>query len=378
MINGERADPRLRELLVGTGALRVLTLVWSTVVTIIDARSGVLERTGVAFGGLLVMAAWTAWWFRTLAVSPTKLTTAPSMAIDLGVAMAVTAADAWVYAGDHPQSYGSAWPIAAVLSIGATAGMSTGALAGLALGVTRIVAAAIGDATGGAWLALTGSVLLAVIAGVVAGYVSGRLRRAESEVALARAREEFARDLHDGVLQTLAVIQRRSDDDQLVALAREQDRELRAFIGDTTTTTPLPTNLVADLQRAAARVSGRELIEVNVVVIDAPDGPDPRHEALVAAVGEALTNAAKHGRATVVTVCVDADEDTLTVTINDDGVGFDPVTTTEGVGLTRSIRGRLNDVGGTATVRSRPGHGTEVELRVPTSAAPRSAREETR
>ena len=104
-------------------------------VTIIDARSGVLERTGVAFGGLLVMAAWTAWWFRTLAVSPTKLTTAPSMAIDLGVAMAVTAADAWVYACDHPQSYGSAWPIAAVLSIGATAGMSTGALAGLALGV---------------------------------------------------------------------------------------------------------------------------------------------------------------------------------------------------------------------------------------------------
>jgi signal transduction histidine kinase len=88
--------------------------------------------------------------------------------------------------------------------------------------------------------------------------------------------------------------------------------------------------------------------------------------AVAGAVSEALTNAAKHGRATKATVFVEpTDGGGLFCSVKDDGTGFDPATTTEGVGLTRSIRGRLADVGGTVDVVARPGRGAEVRLSVP-------------
>jgi signal transduction histidine kinase len=88
--------------------------------------------------------------------------------------------------------------------------------------------------------------------------------------------------------------------------------------------------------------------------------------AVAGAVGEALTNAAKHGDAGHATIYAEAGDDGgLFCSVKDDGHGFDPATTPEGVGLSRSIRGRLADVGGTASVDSRPGRGAEVVLRVP-------------
>jgi signal transduction histidine kinase len=79
-------------------------------------------------------------------------------------------------------------------------------------------------------------------------------------------------------------------------------------------------------------------------------------------VTEALTNAAKHGRATTVTVFVERSDDGVFVSVKDDGVGFDSRSTPDGVGLARSIRARMREIGGRVEVDSRPGSGAEVRL----------------
>ena len=87
--------------------------------------------------------------------------------------------------------------------------------------------------------------------------------------------------------------------------------------------------------------------------------------ALTGAVGEALTNAGKHGPATRVVVYVEEDDDGhLFCSVKDDGPGFEPTSTAEGVGITRSIKGRIEGVGGTVEIVSAPGTGAEVRLRV--------------
>lgn len=369
-------DPRLREILGGTVAVRALTLVWSMVVLVIDQRSGVLDDPTRAFGIVAVMIAWTAAGALLLRTDPRRLTVTPIVAFDVALALAVSAADGWVYDGVHPQSFGSAWPIAAVLAVGAIHGVVAGGTAGAAIGLAAVAGAAATGQTDGRWLALNGGVLLGAIAGIVAGYVADRLRRAESEIERARAREEFARDLHDGVLQTLAVIQRRSDDTDLVSLARQQDQQLRAFIGGTSPTTsgvdrvvskapPPSVDLVAALHQRAAEIGRRFDRQIRVVVIDAPTSADDRHAALAAAAGEAITNAAKHAESDNITVCVDREHGNVSVTVNDDGIGFDPLTITEGIGLSSSIRSRLLEIGGEADIDSRPGRGTEVVMTLP-------------
>src|SRR5438132_215838 len=77
---------------------------------------------------------------------------------------------------------------------------------------------------------LVNTAVLYALSGVLAGYLFRLLVRAEREVSAARAREEVARTLHDGVLQTLALVERRAGDEALARLAREQERELREFL----------------------------------------------------------------------------------------------------------------------------------------------------
>ena len=84
-------------------------------------------------------------------------------------------------------------------------------------------------------------------------------------------------------------------------------------------------------------------------------------DALSGAVGEALTNAHKHGGATRATVFVDVD-DAVFCSVKDDGDGFDPAASAAGSGITSSINGRLAEVGGSAEIDARPGSGVEVRL----------------
>jgi signal transduction histidine kinase len=190
------------------------------------------------------------------------------------------------------------------------------------------------------------------------------LRRAEREISAARAREELARTLHDGVLQTLAVVERRADDPALARLAREQERELREYLfGSGLASIGAGGDLGSALRASAGRFEQSFGGRVDVLVAD--DLPDLGREAidaLAGAVGEALTNAGKHGAADRVTVFVEPAERGVFCSVKDNGRGFDIATTHEGIGLTRSIRGRLSEAGGRVEVRSRPGDGAEVCL----------------
>ncbi len=127
-------------------------------------------------------------------------------------------------------------------------------------------------------------------------------------------------------------------------------------------TAPAGGELGPQLRAAAARFEDRFGGRASVVVAD--DLPEPATAvvtALVGAVAEALTNAGKHGEAPHVTVYVEPAEDGgVFCSVKDDGHGFDGAA--EGVGIQRSIRGRLAEVGGRVGIDGNPGRGTEVRL----------------
>lgn len=357
-------EPRIRELLGGAAALRILVVVWSVAVAVVDARSGVLDHRSAAFALLSVLVAWTGTFGIWAMTAPERLLHRAAITFDLVVAASLVVADWFVYDGSHPQSFGSAWPATAVVVVAVVHGWKVGLAVGSGMGVLNVVAALLADRATDHGLALGGTLVLLATTGTVAGWVSTRLRVAESEVAAARERERFARSLHDGVLQTLAVVQRRSDDVHLVDLARDQELELRQFIGSGPAARG---DVVAELRSVAAQAERRHRQRVELVVIEATDVAGVRLDALIGAATEAVTNAAKHGAPTVVTICVDAGDDGAgtSVTIVDDGTGFDLEKVPPGTGVTRSIHARLDEVGGRSKIRSSVGRGTEVALWVP-------------
>jgi signal transduction histidine kinase len=175
-------------------------------------------------------------------------------------------------------------------------------------------------------------------------------------------RADVASRVHDSVLQTLALIQRHSEEPRRVAsLARRQERELRGWlyadqpVGDDTA------SLLAALSAAAADIE--ELHGVRVEIASAGDAP--ADAAVVLAAREAMTNAAKFAGVEEIDVYAEVSGDQIAVFVRDRGVGFDPAAVPEDRhGIRESIKGRLERAGGSAVVTSTPGGGTEVELRL--------------
>ncbi|MFL5845950.1 MAG: PspC domain-containing protein [Solirubrobacteraceae bacterium] len=174
-------------------------------------------------------------------------------------------------------------------------------------------------------------------------------------------RAEVAAHLHDSVLQTLALIQRRADDPREVAqLARRQERELRAWLNQERAAPA--DSLAAALRAVAADVEATHAVPVEVVAVgDAP--MDERLTALVAAAREALANATRFSGADHVDVYAEVAAERAEVFVRDRGVGFDRgAVPADRRGLRESIEGRMQRHGGTATITSALGSGTEVEL----------------
>ncbi len=282
---------------------------------------------------------------------------------EIAVATTLFLTDVWVYGSpDHPQALPTVYPIAVIATVALTAGQRAAVATGAGFGIARYVGWIPYNDT--PWsLTRTSSLVLMAMAGWTAAYLFRRLELADRQISSFRAREEVALTLHDGVLQTLAVIQRRSVDKELVALARKQELELRNYLFAGATE---PQDLTAELRRAAQ--DAEEMYGFRTQVICAPDLPAGSHLqtlTLVGAVREALNNAGKHAEAAQVTIYAEpdfADDSVIFVSVKDDGVGFDPTTAHRGEGLDKSIIGRVADAGGRSSIDGRPGRGTEVQL----------------
>jgi signal transduction histidine kinase/phage shock protein PspC (stress-responsive transcriptional regulator) len=243
---------------------------------------------------------------------------------------------------------------------------------GLGIALVVIAGLAFLGATGA--LSAIRSVLLSVmVVAVVLGVIFGpwivRLGRSlaaeRAERIRSQERAEISAHLHDSVLQTLALVQQRSEDPRAVeALARRQERELRAWLGRRAAPGD-EQRLGAALEGAADEVERDHGVRVEVVTVGDAE-LDDRSRALVAAAREAMVNAAKFGGGSAVDVFAEAGEDDLQVYVRDRGPGFDPDrVAADRRGVRESIVGRMQRNGGRAAITSRAGEGTEVELSLP-------------
>jgi signal transduction histidine kinase len=191
-------------------------------------------------------------------------------------------------------------------------------------------------------------------------------------------RAEIAAHLHDSVLQTLALIQRQADKPrEVLRLARGQERELRTWLygpngyghagrGDADDAA-LDRTLTSALTAATAEVEDTYAVVMRPVFVG-DCAMDDRLATLLSSTREAMINAAKHAQVGEVSVYAEVEPAEVHVFIRDRGIGFDPDDIPEDRhGLADSVHGRMRRHGGEASVRSTPGEGTEVHLRMPRS-----------
>ena len=245
------------------------------------------------------------------------------------------------------------------------------------VGRIRIVAGAALVATGAAIVlaradihALGDGLLAAAVTVVGLALVTGpwwmrlvsQLGAERTERIRSQERADIAAHLHDSVLQTLALIQRNAGSPREVArLARGQERELRTLLYGTRTATG---QLADQLRTAAAEVEDAYAVTVDLVVVGDVEMNDTL-AAAVAASREALVNAAKHADVTTVSLYAEVEPQAVSIFVKDRGVGFavDDVAD-DRQGVRGSIVGRVERHGGEATIRSSPGSGTEVSIRM--------------
>jgi signal transduction histidine kinase/phage shock protein PspC (stress-responsive transcriptional regulator) len=192
------------------------------------------------------------------------------------------------------------------------------------------------------------------------------LRAEQTQRIRETERADIAAHLHDSVLQTLALIQRKADDPgEVTRLARAQERELRGWLYAG------PRGSRASLASAVTEVAHEveDLHGIPIELVITGDRPlDVGGSALVQALREALLNAVRHG-APPVSAYVEVGSARVEAFVRDHGPGFDlDDVPRDRLGVRESILGRMSRHGGTAALR-RLEHGTEVSLSLPVTTA---------
>lgn len=240
----------------------------------------------------------------------------------------------------------------------------------VALGVAFVVVGLVAFAVGGVGIGQAGALLAAVTvvvvgAALVASPFALRLWRDRDAERRARIRSEeraeIAAQVHDSVLQSLALIQKNSADaGEVGRIARAQERDLRRWLYPPTT--DVSSSLRSALDDLAAEIEDAHGVRVDVVSVGDTVASD-RMSALLQAAREAMSNAARHSGAESVSVYAEMTDREVTIHVRDRGRGFDlDSIAADRMGVRESILGRLERHGGRATVSSTPGEGTRVEL----------------
>jgi signal transduction histidine kinase len=248
--------------------------------------------------------------------------------------------------------------------------LGAGALGRAALGAALVVGAAIiflqaNDVLGRAREVVLAAVVITIGLALILTPWWLRLARTltaeRAERVRSQERAELAAHLHDSVLQTLTLIQRRARDSQAVmGLARSQERELRSWLQGKSRA-GADSTLAGALEAAAAEVEDAHGVTVEAVVVG--DCPLDEHtEAVVGAAREALVNAAKFARNAPISLYAEVSGERVQAFVRDRGPGFDPgAVEADRHGLRESIVGRMERNGGRAAVHTN-GDGTEIEL----------------
>ncbi|NNL97893.1 MAG: histidine kinase [Acidimicrobiia bacterium] len=356
-------DRTLRQIIVG---FRYVGAVWISVIGVIaivewDASPVVVLSTlAIAWG-----------WAIATGLSPRHVIRGwPFLLTDLAIGSWTAIAPA-LTGTDDGGTFSGGYPFSTVLVWAYAFGIPGGAISGLIVSVVGL------SQDQNVFTTNLTNALIYIAGGGVAGWGFSMLRRSEerrlevegllanerAERIRSEERAEVAAHLHDSVLQTLALIQKRSSEPAEVgSLARGQERELRNWLYGAA-------NLNADtlagaLEEVCADIEDRQRVEVELVTVG--DCPLDSHSgALVAATREAITNAAKFSGAKKVSVYGELGDSDISVFIRDRGTGFDPDSIPEDrQGVRESIIGRMRRHGGDAIIRTSPGGGTEVELTV--------------
>jgi signal transduction histidine kinase len=351
---------------------RIATLIYACALTLHNVHR-YADAGGAAAVGVL-MAAWSG--LAIAGYERARLRSWPLLAIDLAVTAACLLASRAVV-GAYGLAHGLptltiAWMACPVLATAVIEGMRWGVVAAVVIGACDLgVREVVTQAT------LTGTIIM-IMAALALGYLGNiatraqeQLREAAAQGAATAERERLARGIHDSVLQVLALVQRRGEAiggeaAELGRLAGEQEAVLRTLvISGSGQAGPAG---MADLREAVAALASTR------VVVSAPATavwlPAPIATELLGAVTAATKNVHQHcPPETNAWILLEEELDEVTVTVRDDGPGIpagrlDQAAAQGRLGVAQSIRGRIADLGGTVTIHSAPGRGTEVELTV--------------
>jgi signal transduction histidine kinase len=226
--------------------------------------------------------------------------------------------------------------------------------------------------------AATAAIAVATAQSIAAERLQQQVEVAEDE------RRRWAQELHDGVLQSLAAVrislaaalQGRSEErdaqieraaEQTVEGLEDQITELSRLINDLRPASLERLGLSGALEALAEESGNRGDFEIETELAIESELTSDEERGVYRLVQEALTNVVKHAGAAHVTVSVGAEEGKVEIEVDDDGVGFDPAHG-PGRGLL-GMRERVQTLGGTLEVDSRPGAGTKVAATLPLRSA---------
>jgi signal transduction histidine kinase len=222
---------------------------------------------------------------------------------------------------------------------------------------------------------MAGGVALAALSLAGAGWMIRSARRQKRELEKFRAR--LARDMHDEVGSNLAGIAvlselaartdgpEQADWADIHRIARETTDAMREVLWTAGAREEAGIDLSGQLQKVAARLLSRQTVEWSLD----PEATRARWQPEAARqiflfFKETLANIVRHATASRVEICFRMDGSFWRLSVSDDGRGFDPANATDGIGLI-SLRERARSLHALFEIRSRPGTGTCLELRVP-------------